>query len=100
MPIPFPKIHIAESVLNRLLNAVEGEPSLGMTDMMPPASADPTASGLALDESLQQPPMPVAVPKEILPAAEQGMIESSVMGGSPFDGALIGAGGAAGAPPR
>lgn len=98
MPIPFPKMHIAQSVINRILNTIEGEESLSMTAMQPPIPPDPAIEGVSLDDKLEQPPQPVAVPPEQQDAAQQGMVENSVMGGSPFDGAVIGASGAE-APP-
>lgn len=98
MAIPFPKMHIAQSVMNRILNTIEGEESLSMTAMQPPIPPDSTLEGVALDDKLEQPPPPVAVPPEQTEAVQQGMVENSVMGGSPFDGALVGASGAE-APP-
>lgn len=93
MPIPFPKVHIAQSVLNRILNAIEGEPSFALTDMQPPIPPDPTVEGVALDSNLEKPASPVAVPPEAEAAANEGMVENSAMGGSPFDGAVIGTAG-------
>lgn len=98
MPIPFPKLHIAESTVNRILNTIEGEPSLGMP-MPPPTPPNPALEGAVLDSELEAPPDDVAVLPEEQDAANQGMVTESAMGGSPFDGALIGAEGA-GAPPR
>jgi hypothetical protein len=94
MPIPFPKMHIAQSVINRILNTIEGEESLSMTAMQPPIPPDPTVEGVTLDGALSKPPEQTAVPPEQEDAANQGMLENSVMGGSPFDGALVGASGA------
>ena len=98
MPVPFPKLHIAESVMNRILNTIEGEPSLGLPNLQP-TPPNPTLEGAVIDEKLEQPPEDVSMPPELEQDAEQGMVEESVLGGSPFDGALIGAGGAD-APPR
>lgn len=98
MPIPFPKMHIAQSVINRILNTIEGEESLSMTAMQPPIPPDPTIEGVALDSKLETPASPVEVPPEAQDAANASMVENSVMGGSPFDGALVGASGAE-APP-
>lgn len=91
--IPFPKLHIAASVLNRIQNTLEEQGPLGLGDespqlplpMMPPIAPDPTGEGLALGEQLSQPPAPISAP----PGSEDGMLEESVLGGSPFDGALV-----------
>lgn len=96
MGIPFPKIHIATSVMNRLMNAIEGEQSLSITTpemQTPPIAPDPAMEGAELDTKLAQPAASVDVAPEDAPAAEQGAALNSVMGGSPFDGALVGASG-------
>lgn len=101
MSIPFPKLHIATSVLNRILNAMEGEPSLSITTpamQAPPIPPDPELEGAQLDQSLAKPVDPVAVPPDQQDAADQGALDNSVMGGSPFDGALVGASGPGGPP--
>lgn len=94
MPIPFPKVHIAQSAINRILNAIDGEPSFALTDMQPPIPPDPTVEGASLDNTLTQPVAGADVPPEEQPAVNQGMVENSALGGSPFDGAVIGAAGA------
>jgi len=86
MPIPFPKIHIAESVLNRIQNTLDGDGPLGLTVMQPPIVPDPLASGLGLDAALSQQPPPAT----LSPQAEDSAATESVLGGSPFDGALLG----------
>lgn len=91
--IPFPTIHIAESVLNRISNALEGDGPLALP-MPAPTIPDPAPLGVALDEQLVQPPAPSAPAPEAVEEAGAGAIESSLLGGSPFDGALIGAGAA------
>lgn len=88
--IPFPKLHIAESALNRLLNALDdNKGGLGIP-LPPPVIPDTTQLGLQLNEQLSQPPVPATVPPEDVEATNAGMLESSIMGGSPFDGALLG----------
>jgi hypothetical protein len=84
--------------MNRILNTIEGEPSLGV-EMPTPTPPNPTLEGAVIDDQIEKPPEDSAVPPEMQDSANQGMIEESVLGGSPFDGALIGAGGAD-APPR
>lgn len=83
--IPFPTIHIAESVLNRIANALEGDGPLALP-MPTPVVPNPQPLGLALDESLATPPPPVAAP----PGAPAAALEESVHGGSPFDGMMVG----------
>lgn len=92
MPVPFPKIHIAESALNRILNALEGESALGLPQLTP-TPPNPTLEGVVLDEKLDTPDEPVGVPPDNQSETEQSMVESSLLGGSPFDGALVGAAG-------
>lgn len=88
--IPFPKLHIAESTINRILNTLEGQPS-ALQLIEPPITADPLPLGLAIDEQVQEQPTPSAVAPEQEAGAEAGALESSLSGGSPFDGALTGA---------
>lgn len=92
MPIPFPKIHIAESVLNRIFNTMDDmDAAKSVTSpMLPPVPPDPTRLGLQLDEEVSTPLMPAAPPAGLEPSADAGMLESSVQGGSPFDGVLGG----------
>lgn len=81
--IPFPRIHIAESVLNRIANALEGDSPLALP-MPAPIPPNPQPLGLALDEGLQAPAAPIDAP----PGAAQGAFDESVQGGSPLDGVL------------
>lgn len=62
--VKFPKLHIAESVVNRILN-VHAEIKLNapaqptMPDIeQPPITADPAMEGVALDASLAEPAQP------------------------------------------
>lgn len=95
MAIPFPKMHIAASVLNRVMNALEGDTqALGLTTLemqTPPIAPNPVTLGAVIDDKVEQPAPPVGVDPAAQPAAEDSMIENSAMGGSPFDGALVGA---------
>ena len=93
MSIPFPKMHIAASAINRILNAVEGEKTFGLSEpqmISPPDIADPATDGAVLDAKLQQPPVPADVPPGQAQATDQNMLANSALGGSPFDGALVG----------
>jgi len=64
--IPFPKMHIAESVVNRILNVHDELSAKQRTPQAPagvssePVVADPTLQGVALDRALEQPAAPVA----------------------------------------
>lgn len=85
--IPFPKMHIAQSALNRIMNTLEGK--TGVFNLIePPNVPDPQLLGLEIDEEATTPPDPAASPDP--GAAQAGAIESSLTGGSPFDGALVG----------
>lgn len=95
--IPFPKMHIAQSVLNRIANALEETGPLGMGGnpqqpavmQMPPIAPDPTQLGVQLDSAVAQPMQPVAVEPGMETDANNGMLEASAMGASPFSGALL-----------
>lgn len=100
MPIPFPKMHIAQSVLNRIANQLEEKGPLGMASnepapieiQEPPITPNPLTTGMTIEDSLSNPPAPSAVPPENETDANSEMLKASVMGGSPFDGALVGSG--------
>ena len=82
--IPFPKIHIAESVLNRIMNAVEDtEPMFPSLNTAPIPPADPIALGQKIDNGLATPVQPVVTPGDEVSA---NAAEESVFGGSPFAG--------------
>lgn len=54
-------MHVAESVVNRILNAADDLERAGSTSRAPPSPhaptvPDPTAEGAALDAALQTPP--------------------------------------------
>lgn len=87
--IPFPKLHIAESVLNRIHNYELDQEPLGIP-VASPLAPDPTALGVKLEEETEKPVEPVAVPPANEQVADDEMLNASVTGGSPFDGALVG----------
>jgi hypothetical protein len=92
MAIPFPTLHIAESALNRVLNALEdNQTGVGIPIMPPITPPEPTAQSLELNDKLSQEPAPIEVPPENSEIANDSMLASSLTGGSPFDGALLGA---------
>ena len=89
--IPFPKMHIAQSVINRVLNTIEGNEALGFIPQPAPIPpADPIALGQQIEQEVETPPVAPVLQPEQQDAANAGMAESSVLGGSPFDGALMG----------
>lgn len=87
--IRFPKLHIADSVLNRIQNTLEGEGPLNNIQEAP-IPPNPMMLGAAIDEETQTPPETAVPPPEVSEDAFAGMQESSYTGGSPFDGALAG----------
>jgi hypothetical protein len=89
--IPFPKIHIASSVLNRIFNTLEGEPQLAIPQPAPVPPMDPIVQGQQIDQALEQPPPPAAPAPGTEQQVDQSMETASAEGASPFDGALVGA---------
>jgi hypothetical protein len=84
--IPFPKIHIAESVMNRIMNAVEDvQPMFPSFNPAPPVTADPVALGEQIEEQTSIPPQPVAMPDDPM---EAGAAVEGIFGGSPLAGAV------------
>jgi hypothetical protein len=84
--IPFPKIHIAESVLNRIMNAVEDvQPMFPSFNPAPPITVDPVALGQQIEEQTSTPAAPVALPDDPM---EAGAAVEGIFGGSPLAGAV------------
>lgn len=84
--IPFPRIHIAESVLNRIQNTLEDiEPMFPSINTAPIPPADPIALGEQIEEQVQVPTQPVTAPDDEIAA---GASEESIFGGSPLAGAV------------
>lgn len=70
--IKFPRVHIAKSVVNRILNArdeLEGsmQPAGAGLELPPPNVPDPTLAGAVIDEKVHTPP-PENVPPLETPA--------------------------------
>ena len=65
--IKFPKMHIAASVTNRILNVMdELEEKKGPeTPITPPSIPEPDTSGDAIEVKLATPPGPVSAPPEL-----------------------------------
>lgn len=86
--IPFPKLHIAESVLNRIQNTIDDiQPLFPSINPAPIPPADPIALGQQIEEQTAAPVEPVEIPEDPIAA---GAIEETLLGGSPFGGALQG----------
>lgn len=86
MSIPFPRIHIAESVLNRLQNAIEDtQPMFPSINPAPIPPADPIALGEQIEKKTAAPVEPVAAVDD--PVA-MGAAQESIFGGSPLMGAI------------
>ena len=88
--IPFPRMHIAESAMNRINNALDDYADADARVALMPAPippADPIALGQEIDQRSAQPVQPAALPDDPLAA---GASVESVFGGSPLAGALQG----------
>lgn len=84
--IPFPKLHIAESVINRIQNTLDDlQPAFPSINPAPIQSAPPIALGQQIDEQVSQPLQPSAMPDD--PVAAGAAVEG-VFGGSPLAGAV------------
>jgi hypothetical protein len=68
--IKFPRVHIAESVVNRILNLRDElqAPAPAAVDSAPPAVPDPAGQGALIDAQLDMQPPPVTADD---PMAEQ-----------------------------
>lgn len=90
MPIKFPRMHIAESALNRIMNAVEGQTPLGIESPQesPVTPADPSALGVRIEETTNAPIGEVTPPED---PDEFNVAAGAVDGMSPFDGITSGA---------
>lgn len=74
--IRFPRMHIAASVTNRILNVADGIPSAAPAAIAPPAMPDVATQGAVLDAQLATPPVPTE-----LPAGADGAVVGAVLGG-------------------
>lgn len=84
--IPFPRIHIAESVLNRIQNAIDDTASIFPSiNPAPITPASPVALGQQIEEQTEVAPQPVGIPDDPIAA---GAAEESIFGGSPLAGAV------------
>lgn len=84
--IPFPRMHIAESVLNRIQNAIDDtSPMFPSFNASPIPPSDPIALGQQIEEQVETPVQEVAAPDDEVAAAAA---QESIFGGSPLAGAL------------
>lgn len=86
--ISFPKLHIAESVMNRIYNALDdAKPMFPSINAAPIPPTDPIALGQRIEQETRAPAEPVSLPEDPVAA---GAAEESIFGGSPLAGALDG----------
>lgn len=86
--IPFPRLHIAESVLNRIQNTLDDiAPLFPSINPSPIPPSDPIALGQQIEEQTNIPPQPTEIPADPIEAAAT---TESAFGGSPLQGALSG----------
>lgn len=88
MNIPFPKMHIAQSAINRIINTLSdgGQLSLPLTT---PEVPQPGMMGQALDVALTTPPPASGAPPGTEDAAQAGIVDAAATGTSPFNQALL-----------
>jgi len=88
--IPFPKMHIAQSVINRVVNALNDKESpigLSAVEMaQPPVVPNPAPEGVQIDQGTMTPAPPATAPPDVNP----DVVTSSALGESPLAGALVG----------
>ena len=84
MTIRFPKMHIAASTSNRILNIADGLPSPGPLPSPDPVLPQVGAQGAVLDAQLKTPPLPTE-----LPAGADGEVVSAALTGESLVGAAV-----------
>lgn len=77
----FPKMHIAQSVTNRIMNLANSVAPRIEVDRAAPAVPDPSQMGVAIDQALAQPPGQMAAPE----GAEAAVIGAALDGTSSAD---------------
>ncbi len=73
--IRFPKMHLAASVSNRILNLADGLPTPAVEPTLPPIQPDVPLQGAVLDTQLATPPVPAE-----LPAGADGAVMGAALG--------------------
>lgn len=76
----FPKYHLAESVVNRILNVAERVESIP-TPSAPPQIPNASKQGQAIDQAIAQPPAAAPAP----PGVEEVVAIENMGGGSAAD---------------
>lgn len=84
MSIKFPKVHIATSVVNRILDVADGISR--MPALVVPNAPEPLPQGAQLDAALAQPTPAVGAVGENPDSDENNAFEAAVSGGSSLDG--------------
>ena len=74
--IRFPRMHVAQSTSNRIINVARGLPAPAQGNPLPPELPDVTSQGQLLDAQLATPPGPAA-----LPAGTDGAVASASLAG-------------------
>lgn len=86
--IQFPKIHVRDSVMNAIWNALEDAetiPSLQATPVVPGAST------AALGQQIEEGTQPGAPVQQTLDPVQSAAVGETLQGGSPLAGMLTGA---------
>ena len=74
--IRFPKMHIAQSTANRILNIAAGLPDVAPATARPPVLPDLGTQDQALTAQLETPPAPAELP----PGADGAVVQASLLG--------------------
>ena len=74
--IRFPKMHIAQSTVNRILNVAAGMPDVVPKTARPPVLPDIGRQDQALTAQIETPPAPAELPA----GADGGVVQASLLG--------------------
>lgn len=85
--IKFPRMHIAQSVVNRIINIANQVPqnSEPAPVELLPNIPDPTAQGAAIDQAINTPPGQSAMPV----GGENAIVAASLEGASPAEAVAV-----------
>jgi len=72
----YPRLHVAESTVNRILNVAAQVPQ-PVSVTVPPAMPDVALQGAELDAKMKAPPAPAAMPAEA-----DGAVQSAALSGA------------------
>ena len=76
--IRFPKMNVAQSTVNRILNVAAGMPAPPVDPSVPPPLPDVRSESNALDAQLTTPPVPVELPA----GADGAVVDAALTGES------------------